>query len=356
MNRHAAAVRRSGVTATALALAGALLLVFPSAASAAVVPNVQLGTAANYSVLGASGVSSAHNPPVLPTSMHQNLGVSPAADTFITGFPPGQVLAPGVIDVPGSAQAQIDVGAAYDDTHTRGALTGTTGTELGGQTLVGGVYAATTAPKGPLGLTGTLTLNGQGNPNTVWIFQTDSTLITDAASRVNLINGAQECNVYWQVLSSATLGANSTFVGNILALASVSVLSNVTVHGRVFARTAAVTLIDDHFTTPTCATSLPTPTTAPAGGSGATTTTIAAGLPGSTAPGSGGGGSGSGSTTTTLGLTVGIVGPPRTGVAPLPVHSVPWTTVLIVGVGGVASLGMIARRRMQRSDAGPAAH
>jgi hypothetical protein len=355
MNRHAAAVRRSGVAATALALTGALLLVFPTAASAAIVPNVDLGTAAAYSVLGAEGVSSAHNPPVLPTSMHQNLGVSPAAGTFITGFPPGQVLAPGVTDVAGSAQAQFDVGAAYDDTHTRTPLTGTTGTELGGKTLVGGVYAATTAPKGPLGLTGTLTLNGQGNPNTVWIFQTDSTLITDAASRVRLINGAQECNVYWQVLSSATLGANSTFVGNILALASVSVLSNVAVHGRVFARTAAVTLIDDHFTTPTCATSLPTPptTAAPGSGSGPTTTTPSGGSA-TTIPG-GGGGTGSGSTTTTLGLTVGIVGPPRTGVAPLPVHSFPWSTVLIVGVGGAASIGMIARRRMQRRDAGPAA-
>ncbi len=349
MNQHAAALRRSGVLATSLALTGALLLVFPGAAGAAIVPNVNLRTAANYSVLGASGVSSAHNPPVLPTSMHQNLGVSPAAGTFITGFPPGQVLAPGVTDVSGSAQAQLDVTAAYNDTHTRGALTGTTGTELGGQTLVGGVYAATTAPKGPLGLTGTLTLNGQGDPNTVWIFQTDSTLITGPGSRVRLINGAQECNVYWQVLSSATLGADSTFVGNILALTSVSALSNVTVHGRVFARTAGVTLIDDHFTTPTCATSLPVPTTVPGGG--ATTSTTLAGAPGSTAPGSG-----TGSTTTTLGLTVGIVGPPRTGVAPLPAHSFPWTGVLLVGVGGVASVGMIARRRMQRRAAGPAAH
>ena len=101
----------------------------------------------------------------------------------------------------------------------------------------------------------------------MFIFQTDSTLITGSSSTVSLINGALECNVFWQVGSSATLGSGSTFVGNILALTSVSVNDGVTVHGRALAQTGSVTLINDVFTSPTCA-AAPVPAT--------TTTTVAA--------------------------------------------------------------------------------
>jgi len=352
MTRHLPTYGRGGAMLIATALASAFLLLFATSASAAIVANVPMGTAANYSVLGGQSVTNTGN-----TTMHENLGVSPGPTTAVTGFPPGQVLAPGVLDNPGAAQAQLDLTAAYDDTHNRSALTGTTGTELGGQTLVGGVYAATTSPKQPLEITGTLTLDGQGDPNTVWIFQSDSTLVTASSSAVRLINGAQECNVYWQVLSSATLGSGSTFVGNILALTTITMANNVTVRGRALARNGSVTLINDHFTTPTCATSLtppaPTPTTAAAPGAGVpggatTSTTPGAGTPGG--GGSGGGGSG-GVTTTTLGLTVGIVGPPRTGVAPLATHDFPWPAVLLGATGGAATLGVIARRRLRNSAA-----
>ncbi|MGD9705728.1 MAG: ice-binding family protein [Acidimicrobiia bacterium] len=97
-----------------------------------------------------------------------------------------------------------------------------------------GVY--TGPSKGALGLTGTLVLDGANDPNSVFIFQTDSSLITASNSTVSLINGAQECNVFWQVGSSATLGTNSVFTGNILALTSITVNTNVTVHGRALAR------------------------------------------------------------------------------------------------------------------------
>jgi hypothetical protein len=350
MTHHVAVVRRSGVTLTALALAGALLLTFASAASAAIVTNVPLGTAGNYSVLGGLGVSNVGN-----TTMHEDLGIAPGPGTAVTGFPPGLVLAPGVKDNASAAQAQLDLTDAYDDAHLRPTLTGTTPADLSGKTLVGGVYAATA--KGALSLTGTLTLNGQGNPNTVWIFQTNSSLITGSGSVVSLINGAQECNVYWQVLSSATLGSGSTFVGNILALTSISMQDSVTVHGRALARNGSVTLINDHFTTPTCATSLAPPTTTAPGAGSPTTTTTPGGGSGTTVPGSatttvpGSGGSGSGSTTTTLGLTVGIVGPPRTGVAPLPTRDFPWPAVMLVGVGSVSTVGLIAKRRMHRHHA-----
>jgi hypothetical protein len=347
MKCSAALGRRGCRALVAATVAGGFLFMFTDSASAAIVAKVPLGTAGNYSVLAGQGVTNVNN-----TTMHLDLGTSP--NPAISGFPPGQVLAPGVIDNGSAAQAQLDLTAAYDNAHLRPTLTGTTPADLSGQNLTGGVYAATA--KGALSLTGTLTLNGGGNPNTVWIFQTNSSLTTFSGSSVSLINGAQECNVFWQVLSSADLGSSSSFVGNILALTSITMQNAVTVHGRALARNGSVTLINDHFTTPTCATSLPAPTTTTVpNGAGATTTTIPAGSTSTTTPGTGSR-PGNRTTTTTLGLTVGIVGPPRTGVAPLPTHNFPWPAVVIVGVGGVATAGLIAKRRLHGHDAQRAEH
>ena len=98
-----------------------------------------------------------------------------------------------------------------------------------------------------------LTLDARGNPNAVFVFQAGSTLTTASASRVVLINGAQSCNVYWQVGSSATLGTGSTFRGSIIALTSITVTTGVTIDGRVLARNGAVTLDSDTITTSACA-------------------------------------------------------------------------------------------------------
>jgi hypothetical protein len=355
MTHHVAFARRSGVTVIALALASAVFLTFAHNASAAIVTNVPMGTTVDYSVLGGESVTNAGN-----STMALNLGVSPGSS--ITGFDqpggPGTVGPPGTIDNVNAAQAQLDLTAAYDDTHLRTTLTATTGNDLAG-TLQGGIYHA--LARGPLLITGTLILDGNNNPNSVFIFQTDSTLTTGSSSVVRLINGAQECNVYWQVLSSANLGSSSTFVGNILALTTITMQDDVTVHGRALARTGSVTLINDHFTEPTCATSLPATTTTQGGAGGVTTSTAAGGggFTTSTAPGGGGGGGvttstgpgeggggGRGGTTTSLGLTVGIVGPPRTGVAPLPAAGFPWPALLFAGVGVTATVGLLARRRL----------
>src|SRR6185503_7553038 len=91
------------------------------------------------------------------------------------------------------------------------------------------------------------------NPDAVFIFQIGSTLVTGASSTVALVNGAQACNVFWQVGSSATLGANSTFNGTILASVSASLSAGVNLQGRVLASTGAVTLINDTINTPACA-------------------------------------------------------------------------------------------------------
>jgi hypothetical protein len=155
--------------------------------------------------------------------------------------------------------------------------------DLGGQTLSPGVYNSATS----IGITGTLTLDGGGDPNAVFVFQAStSTLTTASASQVNLINGAQACNVFWQVGSSATLGTGSSFQGTIFALQSITVDTAVTIQGRVLARNGAVTLDTDTITTPSCSVPATTTTTAssttpstPAGPSGAPIATVPTAAP-----------------------------------------------------------------------------
>jgi LPXTG-motif cell wall-anchored protein len=215
---------------------------------------VNLGTAATFSVL--AGTPAVTNTGA--TTIDRNVGISPAAS--VTGFPPGIV--GGTIHAGDAValQAQSDLTAAYlvaasaPVTATHGAL--------GGRTLVGGVYNAGGVT---LGLTGTLTLDGQNDPSSVWIFQATSDLVTASSSSVNFVNGASPCNVFWQVTSSATLGSGSTFVGTILALTSITLADSVTVYGRALARNGTVTLINDRFLTLACAggAAVPTPPTMP---------------------------------------------------------------------------------------------
>jgi hypothetical protein len=154
-----------------------------------------------------------------------------------------------------AVQAKSDLVAAY--TVAAGLpVTATHGT-LGGLTLVGGVYNAGGVA---LDLTGTVTLDGQGDPNSVWVFQATSSLVTASSSKVALINGASPCNVFWQVTSSATLGSSSTFVGTIMALTSITMASGVTVNGRALARNGEVTLINDKINS-SCGAGSPTAST-----------------------------------------------------------------------------------------------
>jgi hypothetical protein len=134
--------------------------------------------------------------------------------------------------------AKDDLVIAYDDAAGRTPVS-TVPTELGGTTLTAGVYDSLS---GTFGITGTLTLDGEGDLNAVFIFKAASTLITESGSVVSLINGAHVCNVFWQVGSSATIKTSSTFVGTILALTSITVNTGATVDGRVLARNGAVTL------------------------------------------------------------------------------------------------------------------
>jgi hypothetical protein len=235
---------------SAAALALAVLAGAPSAHAAGPAP-VGLGTAEPFAVL--AGTPAVTN--TGPTTITGDVGIHPAA--AVTGFPPGTVN--GTIHAADAValQAKSDLVIAYGAAAGR-AATATHGT-LGGLTLVPGVYNAGGVT---LDLTGTLTLDGQNDPNSVWIFQATSDLITASSSSVRMINGGQPCNVFWQVTSSATLGSGSSFAGSILALTSITLNSGVTLNGRALARNGDVTLINDTITRSTCAVLSPTPSPA----------------------------------------------------------------------------------------------
>ncbi len=253
-------VRRLAVPVAVASVAAMLMM--GQTANAGIVPTVPLATAANYSVLGGTTVTNTG-----PSVLGQSLGVSPgSAAVGFAGPPEGTVL--GTIDLANavSAQAQSDLTIAYNNADGRVPEFLQTNPDLVGQTLIPGVYAATAMA--PLSLSGQLVLDGQGNSAAVFIFETDSTLITGPGSTILLINGASECNIFWQVGSSATIATGSSFVGTILALTSISVQTGAVVHGRALARNGAVTLDNNVFTAASC---VPSTATAPAA---PTTTTI----------------------------------------------------------------------------------
>ena len=202
---------------------------------------VALGTAGSFGVLAGSTVTNTG-----PTVVNGNLGVS--AGTAVSGFPPGSVtgtIYTGVGSLAGTAQN--DLTAAFVDAAGRACPGPAMPGEIGGTVILPGVYCNATS----VGITGTVTLNGNGNPNAVFIFQIGSTLTTAAGnSHVNLIGGAQASNVFWQVGSSATLGTNTTFNGIILAQDSITLTTGAVLNGRALARTGAVTLDSNLMTNP----------------------------------------------------------------------------------------------------------
>ena len=197
--------------------------------------------ATGFSVLAGAGVTNTG-----PSSIAGDIGSFPTP--AITGLASLTVGGTNHAADAVTQQAKLDLVTAYDTAAGAGS-TSTIAADLGGRTLVPGVYTSGSS----IGLTGVLTLDARGNPNASFVFQAGSTLTTASASRVVLINGAQSCNVYWQVGSSATLGTGSTFRGSIIALTSITVTTGVTIDGRVLARNGAVTLDSDAITTSTCA-------------------------------------------------------------------------------------------------------
>jgi hypothetical protein len=236
--------RPLGVAATvpliALLAAGSLVLATGSAHAAPV--KVPLGTAEDFVVLAGAGVTNTG-----PTTLNGDLGT----------FPTTSISGPGLLTVNGTNHggdavtqgAKTDLVTGYNNAAGQGPTT-PAGADLGGQTLTSGVYTSATSMQ----LTGALTLNAQGNPNAVFVFQAGSTLTTASAASVVLTNGAQACNVYWKVGSSATLGTTTAFRGTIIALTSITLTNGATIEGRALARNGAVTMDTNTITRPSCTT------------------------------------------------------------------------------------------------------
>jgi hypothetical protein len=248
-----------------------LALVLPAtlAAGAQAAP-VGLGTNEAFAVLGHSTVTNTG-----PSVINGDVGLSPG--TSVTGFPPGVVNGTFHVTDGVALQAQNDLTTAYNDAAGRPS-TSTISNNLAGRTLPPGVYTASST----MGLSGDLTLDAQGDPNAVFVFKVGSGLTVGSGSRVLLINGAQSCNVNWQVGSSAVIGSSARFVGNILAMQSITMNTGATLDGRTLARNAAVTLDTNTIIQSPCS----TPGDGSDGGGGT----------GGGGGGTGGGGSGGGGT------------------------------------------------------------
>lgn len=252
-----------------------LIFMIPNYVDAQTAPT--LGTAESFAVLGGSTITNTGS-----TTINGNLGLSPG--TQVTGFPPGIVTAPGAQYVGDAVafQAQLDVTAAYNTLSGQACDINLSGQDLAGLTLTTGVYCFDSSAQ----LSGNLTLDAQGSADAVFIFQIGSALTTASVASVDVVNGGIDCNVWWSIGSSATLGTTTSFVGNILAQASITLSTGATLSGRALAQTGALTMdtnvigltnctVQQPTNTPTATNTLPadaTATNTPGGGVTSTNT------------------------------------------------------------------------------------
>ena len=219
-------------------------------------PTVTPGTTSTFAVLAGTTITNT-GPTTIGGTAGGDVGLSPgsaftgSSTVTISG---AQHLADAV-----AVTAQTDLVAAYNSVSAPTPTILAT-PELASKVITPGTYSTTA---GTFANSGALTLDAQGDTTAIFIFQAASTLITSAGSTMTLINGAQACNVYWRVGSSATLGTNSTFVGRIFALTSITAESGAAVRGQLLAQTGAVNLNANVITNDACAVAPPTPTPTP---------------------------------------------------------------------------------------------
>jgi Ice-binding-like len=241
----------------ALALVlGAASVPFLDSSTTSAQSGVPRGTTTTFAILAGQAVTSTGL-----SVVNGDLGISPG--TALTGFPPGVITGARHLGDPVAAQALADAQVEYNYLAGLPCDTNLSGVDLGGQTLTPGVYCFDSSAQ----LTGTLILDAQGSCDSLFVFQTGSTLTTSVASEVIVINNpcVTNCrgggNVFWQVGSSATIGTGSQFVGNIVANTSATLNFNASVAGSVFGLIGAVTLDSNNISA--CGANVPPPTPTP---------------------------------------------------------------------------------------------
>lgn len=207
---------------------------------------IDLGSAANFAILAGAGVTNTG----VTTLITGDVGSFPTAT--IAGLLPANVI--GTLYTAASpvvGTAKNDLTTAFNDAQSRSLNAISLPGQVGGLTLAPGLYVnSTTSGISGTGTNGILTLDAGGNPNAVWIFKMGSTLITGPGTSIVLAGGAQAKNIYWSVGTSATLGTNSVFYGNILADQSITLNTGAVLYGRALTRIAAVTLDSNTVTKP----------------------------------------------------------------------------------------------------------
>jgi Ice-binding-like len=286
-------------------LAASIVLIWPATALASSDP--LLGASGNYAVLAAASITNTG-----PSWITGQLALSPG--TSVVGFPPGTV---GHEDIANGAalNARNDARIAYNNAKGEAPTRTLTGSDLGSVgTLTPGVFFFSSSA----GLTGTLTLSGGG----IYIFQIGSTLTTASSSRVVLTGGAQPCDIFWQVGSSATIGGATAFVGNILANTSITMVTAATLNGRALAGlitdSGALTLDTNRIIQPS-------------GCPGGFTTSFPA--PAFVPP------------------PAGNILPATLGVPWELINEIPWLLVIAVGAGFGATVLVVSNRRRRRNSA-----
>ncbi len=293
--------------------------------------DIFLGGAEDTAVLGGSTVTNTG-----PSVISGDVSVSPG--TAITGFPPGTVIN-GVIHSNDAAAIAAHAGAlgAYNQLVNEMPTMNLTGSNLGGMTLLPGIYHFDTFAQ----LSGILILDTQGNSNAAFHFQIGTAFLADAASQISLLNG-NTVNIFWQVGTSATIGVDSRFVGTIIADQSITMNTGATLVGRALAINGAVTLDSNIITAPTpTATLAPTATPAPTSTPAATATPSPSPTPGGT-------------------ITPGITPTPAPGGTPIPIGLLYPTDLTILPVieltlPGIQIDNITPRLDLLRHDNAPAA-
>ena len=236
-------------TATILAVSLALTLVGPTALFAASPARINLGSAGNFVILAKTGISTTG-----ATSIAGDIGISPAAATYMTGFGltlpvgsgfstsaivNGKIYAPGYMNpTPANlTKAVLDMQNAYTEAMSRDVdVTELGAGNIGGLSLTPGVYKWSTNVTIPTNVT--LEGTGDATDTNMWIFQIAQNLTVSPSAKIILTGAAQANNVFWIVGGQTTLGTTSVFNGNILDQTAVVLNTGATLHGRALAQTA----------------------------------------------------------------------------------------------------------------------